>query len=171
MKTLPLLLLALAAGPVAAQDPAPAQTAPIPAQAQLSPSPPPDARPDRPSPASQQYRAMDGNNDGLVSSSEFEDSARSMFDAMDADKDDDVTLAEVEAARQRISGRVPGLSAGAAARKIRAMDTNADGVLSRTEHRDAASAMFRSTDRDNDGNLTTQEFDAAYYEILAELAP
>jgi Ca2+-binding EF-hand superfamily protein len=134
-----------------------------------SPSPPPGARPDTPAPASQQFKAMDRNNDGLVSGSEFDDVARSMFDAMDADQDDRVTVQEMEAARQRVAGRA--LSAAAvAARKIRAIDVNADGVLSRTEHRDAATGMFQEADQDDDGNLTTQEFDAAYGDILGSLA-
>ena len=135
-----------------------------------SPSPAPGARPDTPPPATQQYKAMDRNSDGLVSTGEFEDVARSMFDAMDADKDDDVTLEEMQAARQRVSGRV-NIGPGVAARKIRELDTSDDGVLSRTEHRDAASLMFREADADNDGNLTTQEFETRYAEVLAGLAP
>ena len=135
-----------------------------------SPSPAPGARPDTPPPATLQYKAMDRNSDGLVSTGEFEDVARSMFDAMDADKDDDVTLEEMQAARQRVSGRV-NIGPGVAARKIRELDTNDDGVLSRTEHRDAASLMFREADADNDGNLTTQEFETRYAEVLAGLAP
>ena len=63
-----------------------------------SPAPAPGARPDTPPPATQQYKAMDRNSDGLVSTGEFEDVARSMFDAMDADKDDNVTLEEMQAA-------------------------------------------------------------------------
>ena len=135
-----------------------------------SPSPPPGARPDTPAPASLQFRAMDGNNDGLVSSGEFDDVARSMFDAMDGDDDDRVTLEEMEVARSKLDNRAVALSPGVAARKIRELDANADGVLSRTEHRDGASAMFRGADQDNDGNLTTQEFESRYAEVIASLA-
>ena len=113
---------------------------------------------------------MDRNNDGLVSSGEFEDVARSMFDAMDADGDDSVTLEEMETARRKLDGRAAALSASAAARKIRAIDTNADGVLSSTEHQAAAVELFRDADQDSDGNLTTQEFEARYAEVLASLA-
>ena len=151
-----------AAGAAAAQQPS--QVRPT-----QSPAAPPGARPDTPAPASLQFRAMDRNNDGLVSTGEFEDVARAMFDAMDGDKSDDVTLEELQAARQRISGRVA-IGSTAAARKIRDMDTNADGVLSRTEHRDAASRLFREADGDKDGNLTSQEFEARYAEVVASLA-
>lgn len=134
-----------------------------------SPAPPPGARPDIPPPASLQFKAMDRNNDGLVSSGEFDDVARAMFDAMDGDGNDSVTLAEMEAARQKLHGRAA-VSAEGAARKIRAIDTSADGVLSRSEHRDAATRLFREADADNDGNLTTQEFEARYAEVIASLA-
>ena len=135
-----------------------------------SPAAPPGARPDKPAPASLQFKAMDRNNDGLVSSGEFEDVARSMFDAMDADGDDSVTLEEMETARRKLDGRAAALSASAAARKIRAIDTNADGVLSSTEHQAAAAELFRDADQDSDGNLSTQEFEARYAEVLASLA-
>lgn len=134
-----------------------------------SPAPPPGARGETQPPASLQYRAMDRNNDGLVSTGEFEDVARAMFDAMDADRDDSVSVAEMQAARQRIAGRVA-ISAGAAARRIRELDTNGDGVLSRTEHRDAAARLFRGADADSDGNLTSQEFEASYAQVIASLA-
>jgi Ca2+-binding EF-hand superfamily protein len=135
-----------------------------------SPAAPPGARPDTPPPASLQFKAMDRNNDGLVSSGEFDDVAKAMFDAMDGDHDDSVTLEEMEHARRKLDARAPVLSAEAAARKIRAIDTSADGVLSRTEHRDAAAKLFQQADQDSDGNLTTQEFDATYAEVIASLA-
>lgn len=135
-----------------------------------SPESPPGARPEAPPPASLQFKAMDRNNDGLVSSGEFEDVARSMFDAMDADKDGNVSLEEMEGARRKLDARAPTLSAGVAARKIRELDANADGLLSRGEHKDGAGALFRSADQDSDGNLTTQEFEARYAEVIASLA-
>lgn len=46
----------------------------------------------------------------------------------------------------------------------------ADGVLSRSEHRDAATRLFHEADADNDGSLTTQEFEARYAEVIAGLA-
>ena len=150
-----------------------AQQAPATQQSQVeptqSPAAPPGARPDTPPPASLQFKAMDRNNDGLVSSGEFDDVAKAMFDAMDGDGNDSVTLQEMEAARQKLHGRAP-VSAEGAARKIRAIDTSADGVLSRSEHRDAAARLFQEADADSDGNLTTQEFEARYVEVVARLA-
>jgi Ca2+-binding EF-hand superfamily protein len=113
---------------------------------------------------------MDRNGDGRVSTGEFEDVARAMFDAMDGDKDDNVSVQEMEAARQRIAGRVA-IGSTAAARRIRDLDVNGDGVLSRTEHRDAATRLFQDADLDDDGNLTTQEFETRYAEVVASLAP
>ena len=73
---------------------------------------------------------------------------------------------------ERVGGAVPAsrLGGDGAARKIRAIDTNADGVLSSTEHQAAAVELFRDADQDSDGNLTTQEFEARYAEVLASLA-
>ena len=170
MRSYPLVLvtaLLACAGAAWAQQ-APTQP-PSQVEPTQSPAAPPGARPDTPPPASLQFKAMDGNNDGLVSSGEFDDVAKAMFDAMDGDGNDSVTLQEIEAARQRLHGRVA-VSAEGAARKIRAIDTSADGVLSRSEHRDAATRLFHQADADNDGNLTTQEFDARYAEVIASLA-
>ena len=162
-----LMLAALAcAGAVAAQQTPP--TRPSQVEPTQSPAAPPGARPGTPPPASLQFKAMYRNNDGVVSSGEFDDVARSMFDAMDVDGNDSVTLDEMEKARQKLRG-VP-VSADGAARKIRTIDTNADGVMSRSEHRDAATRLFRDTDADSDGNLTTQEFEARYAEVVASLA-
>jgi hypothetical protein len=170
MRNLSLVLITatLALGPAAW-----AQQAPATRQSQVeptqSPAAPPGARPDTPPPASLQFKAMDRNNDGLVSSGEFDDVAKAMFDAMDGDGNDSVTLQEMEAARQKLRGRAV-VSAEGAARKIRAIDTSADGVLSRSEHRDAATRLFQDADADKDGNLTTQEFEARYAEVIASLA-
>jgi hypothetical protein len=166
--SLALITATLALGPAAW-----AQQAPATRQSQVeptqSPAAPPGARPDTPPPASLQFKAMDRNNDGLVSSGEFDDVAKAMFDAMDGDGNDSVTLQEMEAARQKLRGRAV-VSAEGAARKIRAIDTSADGVLSRSEHRDAATRLFQDADADKDGNLTTQEFEARYAEVIASLS-
>lgn len=171
MRTIPLMALMTAA--LACAGAAWAQQSPPTVQSQVeptqSPAAPPGARPDTPPPASLQFKAMDGNNDGLVSSGEFDDVAKSMFDAMDGDGNDSVTLQEMEDARQKLHGRAA-VSAEGAARKIRAIDTSADGVLSRSEHRDAATRLFQDADADKDGNLTTQEFEARYAEVIASLA-
>ena len=48
------------------------------------------------------------------------------------------------------------------AQKIKAIDSNQDGILSQTEHASGSAAMFQKMDGNSDGKLTQQEFDAGH---------
>lgn len=160
---LPLAVLAacvalvfVSAGMAGAQattpTPAPAVTA--------TPTPAPAVAADgKPTVAIAAFEGMDGNHDGIISTAEHEEVAGKMFDMMDADADGNVTVAEMDAAHEKITGQ-PRPGAINSAQKIKAIDSNADGILSQTEHASGSAAMFQRMDGNNDGKLTQQEFDA-----------
>ena len=108
------------------------------------------------------FDAMDADRDGQISAAEHAAGARRMFTAMDADRDGTVTAAEMEAGREQVTGAAAGSSGPSAADKIRLVDPNRDGVLTLEEHEAASRAMFRQMDTDRDGALSKAEFDAGH---------
>lgn len=166
----PLLLTLAASVALAFATPAAGQTASTstpattrPASTTPATAPAPGAKP---APVAAEFAAMDGNNDGSVSTSEHEVAAAKMFAMMDADGDHNVTAAEMDAARQKIAGHAAGASEMNSAQKIRAIDTNHDGILSQTEHTAGAAAMFHKMDGDSNGSLSSQEFDAGRADMM-----
>ena len=107
------------------------------------------------------FEAMDADRDGQISASEHAAAARRMFTAMDADGDGTVTAAEMDAAQAEVSGAAGG-SAPSAADKITVVDPDRDGVLTLQEHAAASRAMFRQMDIDKNGSLSRAEFDAGH---------
>lgn len=107
-----------------------------------------------------EFDAMDGNHDGKISSSEHEVVARKMFDMMDTDGDDNVIVAEMDAAHAKMTGHAAMANEMNSAQKIKTIDTNNDGILSQGEHADGSAAMFKRMDGNSDGSLSRQEFDA-----------
>lgn len=105
-----------------------------------------------------QFAMMDGNGDGRVTAEEHASGAAAMFATMDADGDARVTVAEMDAAQSKLGGDVRMASAD----KIRVVDGNADGLLSRDEHVEGARAMFGRMDADGDGALTRDELAAGH---------
>jgi Ca2+-binding EF-hand superfamily protein len=104
------------------------------------------------------FDTADSNNDGRISSSEHETFAKSVFNRVDTNHDDKITLEEVNAAAGIISGHNPDAQQLNAAYRIRMHDTNGDGVISKTEFLAAAVARFRAMDANSNGELTPQEF-------------
>lgn len=114
-----------------------------------------------------EFRHIDTNEDGRVSSSEHEVYARTLFDEMDADIDYKLTVAEIMASESKffrhVSAGVGGVLGGTEltnAEKIQRIDANRDGVISRDEHADAARAKFQAMDSNNNGELSLDEFAA-----------
>ena len=107
------------------------------------------------------FKALDTNSDGTLTSEEHSTSAAAMFDTMDGDKDGTVTAAEMDAAQHALGGS----TAMSSADKIKAVDTNKDGQLSRQEHVDGSRSMFAKMDSDANGTLSQSEFEAGHKAI------
>ena len=112
------------------------------------------------------FKQMDSNGDGRLSAEEHGAGAKRMFDTMDADKDGKVTAAEMQAAQPRVTGRQPTGSDLPAADKIKAVDTDGDGVLTAAEHAAGSVAVFAKMDTDRDGRLSRQEHAAGHARML-----
>jgi Ca2+-binding EF-hand superfamily protein len=106
-----------------------------------------------------EFKAMDSNHDGRISSSEHEVYARKTFDMIDANHDDKVTPEEL-AGPHGVTGHAVGRAWLNAAQKVRINDTNGDGTISQDEHATAARNRYIQMDHDNNGELTQQELDA-----------
>jgi Ca2+-binding EF-hand superfamily protein len=114
-----------------------------------------------------EFKRIDTNEDGRVSSSEHEVYARTLFDQMDADVDYKLTVAEIMAAPDKFfrhvsagAGGLLGATELTAEEKIQRIDANRDGVISRDEHANAATAKFQAMDVNNNGELSLEEFAA-----------
>jgi Ca2+-binding EF-hand superfamily protein len=107
---------------------------------------------------SAEFATIDSNHDGSISSGEHEDYARKMFDLIDTDSDDNISVAELDAAQGKVSDHAGGSDAANSAQKIRRFDTNGDGEVSQTEVATGARLKFQMLDKNSNGALTPQEF-------------
>jgi hypothetical protein len=113
-----------------------------------------------------EFDLIDTNDDGRVSSGEHEVYARLLFDQMDANGDDKLTVEEIMANERKFvrhvftTGNLLGPAELTTAEKIQRLDANADGVISQTEHAAGAAAKFQKLDINNNGELSPQEFEA-----------
>ena len=108
------------------------------------------------------FAAMDANADGQLTESEHSSAAARMFDTMDADGDGIVTAVEMDSASNAL-GASKQLSS---ADKIKVVDENRDGRLSRQEHVDGSKAMYAKIDKDGSGSLSDAEFYAGHKAML-----
>ncbi len=116
-----------------------------------------------------EFDSIDTNDDGRVSSSEFEVYTRKIFDEMDVDADDELTNREIMASEAKFNRYV--FTAGAllgpakkltTAERIERLDVNRDGLVSQGEYANAAAAKFHAMDRNSDGELRLLEFDPGW---------
>ena len=113
-----------------------------------------------------EFTAMDTDHDGKVSATEHAAGAKLMFGKMDANHDGKVTAAEMTAAHQAISGQAARKSDMPAADKIKAVDSDGDGVLTAEEHAKASTSIFAKMDTDKDGFLSKQEMAAGHAAMM-----
>lgn len=111
-----------------------------------------------------QVAMMDKNGDGSIGADEHAAGAGNMFATMDADHDGTVTAAEMDAAQAAFKGDKRMSSAD----KIKTIDGNADGTLSREEHEAGSQAMFAKMDADGDGRLTPAEMQAGHDKTMGK---
>jgi Ca2+-binding EF-hand superfamily protein len=102
----------------------------------------------------ERFRAMDKNNDGKVSKDEFAGPAQ-LFERLDANSDGFVTMQEV--ARMYREGANPPAGRGAMGDRLRAMDKNNDGKVSKDEFAGPAQ-LFERLDANSDGFISSDEF-------------
>jgi Ca2+-binding EF-hand superfamily protein len=122
-----------------------------------------------------EFHMMDSNGDGKISADEHAAGAKMMFDKMDTDKDGKVTAAEMDTAHERMAKMMgkehkAGHADMTSADKIKAMDTNHDGVLSAEEHAAGAKMMFDKMDTDKDGYLSKSEMEAGHARLMSKMS-
>lgn len=110
------------------------------------------------------FAKMDANSDGNLTADEHAGAAATMFTAMDKDNDGAVTAAEMDAAQ----GAMGGSGAISSADKIKVIDTNRDGRLSKEEHVAGSQMMFSKMDTDANGTLNEAEFDVGHKVMLGK---
>jgi Ca2+-binding EF-hand superfamily protein len=118
------------------------------------------------SPTELMFTRTDSNHDGKVSADEHAASARGMFAAMDSNRDGKVTADEMRAAQPRVTGGAPSPSTMSAEDKIKAIDTNADGIVSDSEHAAGSREMFDRMDTNHDHFLTRDEYVAGHARLM-----
>lgn len=108
------------------------------------------------------FKAMDSNNDGMLSSAEHATGASAMFTAMDTNHDNMVSAAEMDAHHK---AKMKGAKDMSSAEKIRMLDTDKDGQLSMSEHDAGARTMFSRMDADGNGSLSKAEMHSGHHDM------
>ena len=117
-------------------------------------------------PGGDELRAMDTNGDGRISPDEHAAGAAKMFGTMDADRDGTVTVGEMTAAHERVTGRKATAGSMSSADKIKVIDDDGDSVLTAAEHASGSRTMFERMDVDRDGFVTAAELAAGHAKML-----
>lgn len=112
------------------------------------------------------FKRMDTNSDGRVTSAEHAQSAETMFKQSDADRDGKVSAAECESAQATHGDKI---NKQATAAHMRQVDTDGDGQINANENSVFAKNAFARADKNNDGSLSEDEFEAAHKAMKKEL--
>jgi Ca2+-binding EF-hand superfamily protein len=113
-----------------------------------------------------EFTAMDANKDGKVFTEEHPRASRKMFVTMCANADGKVTTAEMDAAHERVTGKKAKRTDMSSADKIKAIDTDGDGILPAEVHAAGSRSMFEKMGTDKDGFLTGDELAAGHAQML-----
>jgi Ca2+-binding EF-hand superfamily protein len=108
------------------------------------------------------FTKMDKDGDGKVTKTEHSSGAQDMFAALDANRDNIVTAAEMDAKKADKPAAAGTVAALSAADKIKEIDKDGDGKLTSQEHSAGSEAMFARMDTNGDGSLSKEEFDAGH---------
>ncbi len=122
----------------------------------------------RPGGGNQQIKMMDTNADGRISPEEHAAGAGRMFATMDADQDGKVTMTEMDAAHERVTGKKAASGSLSAAEKIKVIDADGDGVLTAAEHASGSRTMFERMDVNRDGFVSAAELAAGHAKMLGK---
>jgi Ca2+-binding EF-hand superfamily protein len=114
------------------------------------------------------FQMMDTNTDGKISPDEHSAGAKRMFETMDANKDGKVTAAEMDGAHEKVTGKKATKMDMSAADKIKAIDTNSDGVLTAEEHATGSKMVFEKMDADKDGFLSKAELEGGHAKMMTK---
>jgi Ca2+-binding EF-hand superfamily protein len=116
-----------------------------------------------------EMRIMDDNGDGKISAAEHAKGAQEMFKGMDGNQDSRVSAAEMDATQPPLKSHDASHQKGhqmSSAEKIKAVDSNGDGILTAQEHEMGSKKMFTKMDADKDGYLTTGEIKAGHQQLM-----
>jgi Ca2+-binding EF-hand superfamily protein len=120
-----------------------------------------------------EMKIMDTDKDGQISATEHAAGCQQMFQGMDANQDNRVTAAEMDAAQPPIKSQDAshGQEKGhthemSSTEKIKVIDTDGDGVLTAQEHAVGSKKMFKKMDLDKDGKLTATEIKTGHQKMM-----
>jgi len=105
------------------------------------------------------FKAIDGDHDGTIDTTEAIKAASAKFDAADTDHDGTLTAKELAAAAD----------GAALAKWFDKIDTDHDGTISKAEYLAAVRAQFVKADPDKDGTLSAAEWSASGAATLRNL--
>lgn len=108
--------------------------------------------------AQRAFDKLDTNHDGVVTQDEYLAAANARFAALDPQNSGKVTAAEIAT-----SPRAEAHAQRAAAHRVKAMDTNGDGVVTLDEYLAAAKKRFSRMDKNGDGFIDADELPAHHW--------
>jgi Ca2+-binding EF-hand superfamily protein len=117
---------------------------------------------DKTDPVTAMIKLLDTNHDGKISVTELAAGAKVRFDAMDVDHNGRVTTAEMDASNKAGTKGAYTAQSVSSATRIKAMDSNNDGMLTADEYAAYAKAQFDAMDSNHDDQLSEDELRIGY---------
>jgi Ca2+-binding EF-hand superfamily protein len=134
--------------------------------------------------ADAQFKMMDADADGQVTSTEHAAGAQSMFMKMDADKDGKVSAGEMDASHAAMKDQAHTATKDqskdstshdsqhtremSSEQKIAVIDADGDGVITAAEHQSGSQRMFAKMDRNGDGSLSKEECREGHKKMMTD---